>query len=73
MIYLIGFFYIILVFTIFAIISIPFRKYLPKWYTCSLFGWHGDVEITNFDGLTTHGICKKCKTEVMRDSQGNWF
>jgi len=52
--------------------TIPLRKYLPKWYTCELFGWHSDVEITS-TGFNTTGVCTKCKKNVIQDSQANWF
>lgn len=53
------------------ILSIPFRKYLPKWYTCDIFGWHGDIDKSS--KYSSFGRCKKCKKMVQRDSQGNWY
>jgi len=36
-------------------------------------GWHKVKEIIGFDGCSIHGICERCKKELMQDSQGGWF
>lgn len=73
MCYVIGLFLIIAVLIVFILLSIPFRKYLPKWYTCELMYWHGDVDVVGYNGCSVVGKCLKCDKKVMQDSQGNWF
>lgn len=40
-------------------------------------GWHTPGRnlgnITMFDGMSLHGICKRCGKDIMQDSQGGWF
>jgi len=56
-----------------TIISIPFRRYLPRWYVCDLMGGHGKVINTGHNGSSAIGRCTKCGKTVLQDSQGNWF
>ena len=43
-----------------------------KWF-CEKMHWHHEPYKIKFDGCSQHGICPRCKKEVMQDDQGNWF
>jgi len=43
-----------------------------KWF-CTFFGWHKAPDAIGFDGCSLNGMCPRCGTHVLQDSQGNWF
>lgn len=49
---------------------------IGKWL-CKHLGWHkcsDYIEVLDVaNNLTKHGICDYCKSECLKDSQGNWF
>ena len=63
-----------------ALFSIPFAiqaydSVMGTQFNChNIFRWHnGKGDSKSFDGCSVHSTCSKCGTEVMQDSQGNWF
>lgn len=44
-----------------------------RMFLCNVLGWHRPSKEIGFDGCSMTSVCKYCKKEVMRDSQGNWF
>lgn len=46
------------------------RKILEKLY--DIFHHH-DCDITDNDGMSNVGICKKCGRKCLQDSYGQWF
>lgn len=64
---------------LFLLVAIPFMimGYLQKFSTnpwfCNTMGWHITPGPQGFDGCSVTGQCPRCKKDVMRDGQGNWF
>jgi len=46
-------------------------------FLCNVMGWHSPdhSERAGFNllGINLHATCKRCKRQIMQDSQGNWF
>ena len=63
----------ILIFVLPFILCI-FDRIFKTCYSCQYFGWHdGKGRVKICDGINTKSVCSKCNSNVMQDSQGNWF
>jgi hypothetical protein len=38
-----------------------------------MIGWHTPSEKVEFNGCSLGSICKRCRCNILQDSQGNWF
>lgn len=61
-----------------AIIYLASDGKLFKSFYHDVLHWHlvtmeDYINNTTFDGCNEHNHCSICGTEVMQDSQGNWF
>ena len=69
--------FFVLLTIIIAGVSFMIMGYLQKFSTnpwfCHKMGWHITPGPQGFDGCSVTGQCPRCKKDVMRDGQGNWF
>ena len=45
-----------------------------KWF-CNFWGWHHPEKsgYITFDGCSMKSKCRRCKKEILRDGNGDWF
>ena len=48
-------------------------KKITKKFFHDILGYHKPDNKYTFDGCSIHARCRICGSEIMRDSQGNWF
>ena len=63
----------ILLFSLAAITYYAFGWF--GWYFHDRLGWHipDHRKGMTYDGINIYASCKRCRKEIMQDSQGNWF
>lgn len=44
-----------------------------RWVICGIFGWHGKIQRSGFDGASWHARCGKCGFPGLIDSHGQLF
>ena len=42
-------------------------------WLCRVLGWHLRPPVIEHAGINFNGICPRCGSTVLQDSQGNWF
>jgi hypothetical protein len=68
-----GIIMICLILGIFGLMIID--KHSDNIWFCNFWGWHhpGDDDFVGFNGCSLTSKCRRCRKDILTDSNGDWF